>query len=250
MAKNDRTVKSDATLFAIIEELVNLGSGGATEIANELNISKSTVHRHLKTLETYGYAVNRDGKYELSVDWFHWGIQVRSNQALYKAAKQELTNLAEETGLTVWCGVERDGRILYIAGKAKDPVLDLDTVVGFWNNLHTTACGKAILAHLPEARIKEIFDNRIFSNETTYNNVDEKDLRYELELIRMRGYSTNIGEDITGIYGVGAPIIIDNRVVGGISIGDSMEGIQEYDIKNYSEQIKRAASRIEEIMAK
>ncbi|WP_082146831.1 helix-turn-helix domain-containing protein [Halostagnicola sp. A56] len=72
-------VKSDQTLFTIIEALDHLGQAGVTDLANYTGKSKSSVHKHLKTLDKGHYVVKDRGQYRLSFKFLHFGGSVRSN---------------------------------------------------------------------------------------------------------------------------------------------------------------------------
>lgn len=51
----------------IVKCLCDTGGARVTEIANEVGISKGTVHRHLATLEQNGYAVKDGTEYRLGL---------------------------------------------------------------------------------------------------------------------------------------------------------------------------------------
>lgn len=86
-------------------------------------------------------------------------------------------------------------------------------------HLHVTAAGKAILAHLPEERTREIVDRRGLPPKTDATITDEETLLEELKEIRSRGIAINRGENIDGIRAVGAPVRgADRNVIGAFSV--------------------------------
>lgn len=245
---NGRLVKSDETLLQIVEELARSEQIGVTKLANRLDLTKSTTHRHLQTLATKGYAVNNNGTYQLSHQWFHLGTTVRSQRRFYQAAKSEIRSLAEETGKTVWCAIEEEGRLMFIDGAGSNPTHNPDLLIGHWSPLTNTAAGKAILAHLSKTQITEILKDSSSTVEKQ-TNIPSPDLLDELEEVQNQGYSVNRGEHISGIYALSMPIIVDERVFGAISVASPSTELLTEDqryvinlLRSTVEQIERTLS--------
>lgn len=241
-----RFVKSDESLFKIIEELEKTGSAGATELSERLDLSASTIHRHLQTMEKCGYAVNLNGEYKLSLHLFSLGSTIRLRQTFYQLSKEEMKNLAERTGETVWCVMEEQGRAMFIAGHARDPALNLDFMIGEWKDLHTSSAGKAILAHQPQDRIEEITEKYLGAGGTENTIMDPETLLKELEYIRTQGYAVNRGEHITGIHGIGMPVFVDNDVIGALSIAGTKSQLVDENRDEVLEQLSTTVENIEQ----
>ncbi len=156
MSGNGSLVGADETLLRIVGALTESGPAGVTELAERLDLTKSTTHRHLKTLAAHGYAINDGGTYRLSHQWFHVGTVVKSRQPFYVAAKQPLRDLADRTGETAWAAIEEGGRLMFVNGAGSNPTHNPDLLVGDWSPITRTAAGKAILAYLPDDRLDEI----------------------------------------------------------------------------------------------
>lgn len=60
MADGPYPVGATATAVRVIEALAERGETGVTELARELDLSKSAVHKHLRTLERLGYVISED----------------------------------------------------------------------------------------------------------------------------------------------------------------------------------------------
>lgn len=115
--------------------------------------------------------------------------------------------------------VEEHGKgvCLYVA--YGDRAVNTPLYVGHRSELHHTAVGKAILAHVPEPRAREIAAERGLEAKTEHTITDEERLFEQLEGVRTRGIAFNEGETIPGLVGVGAPIIDrDGEVLGALSI--------------------------------
>lgn len=54
-------VKATTRTLEVVKALKHLNRAGVTELATELNLSKSVVHNHLSTLIEHEYVVKEDG---------------------------------------------------------------------------------------------------------------------------------------------------------------------------------------------
>lgn len=71
---------------------------GPAELAERLDIPKSTAHYYLRTLEATGYVVKRDRKYHLGFRFLSVGGRLRNHNRVFQAARSEVRRLAVETG--------------------------------------------------------------------------------------------------------------------------------------------------------
>jgi DNA-binding IclR family transcriptional regulator len=238
-------VGADETLFRIVEAMAEAGPVGVTEVAKRLDLTKSTAHRHLQTLEAHGYAVNDNGTYRLSHQWFHIGTAVKTRQPFYAASKEAVENLAERTQKTAWCAIEENGKLMFVNGAGSNPTHNPDLLVGDWSSIIHTAAGKAILAHLPEDRLSEIVDAAPADD----GSLSPTELRKELEYVRSRGYAVNQGEDISGIYAIGMPVVADERVFGSLSVASPSDALVTDDRDETLEYLASAVDRVEDVLA-
>lgn len=216
-----RTVKAVDTALNIVEALCDLNGATVTELGDQLDLSTSAVHTHLQTLETRGY-VTRDGyNYRPSLRFFRIGEQVkRDHVQIYEAGREEIKELAEDTGGYGWIMVEERSQGLYVyKQRGNDAVETGNFPPGQSTPLHCTACGKAILAHLPEERVDEIVRTNGM-DAITPNTITGRDkLRTHLEEIREQGYALSSEESVHGIRSVAAPVLTaDQKVLGAIGI--------------------------------
>lgn len=210
-----RTIKSDERVFDIVEHIHKQGSVGVTDLADELDIAKSTAHAHLNTLSQRGYVVNENGQYRIGLQFLRHGIQARDSYGLYTIAQEKVKQLAKKTDERSWCLVEENGVAFYLCGATGAHPVHLPVKVGEWVYLHQIAAGKAILAHLPENQVRRILDRYGLSAKTEHTITDEDELFSELETIRDRGYAFNNQESLRGLHAVSAPICDDNGIAQG-----------------------------------
>lgn len=217
-AKNP--VKSVETATGILEALKEREGATVTELTDDLEITKGTVHNHLSTLAAQRYVVKRDGEYHLGTLFFEYGEYVKDqHERILDLAVPEIEKLASETGELGNLLVEEHGQGIYLYRATGDEALNLDTGVGASVDLHNTALGKAILAFTPKERVEAILDRHGMKG-TTENTITDREEFFEaLERVRDRGVALDLEERVIGVQCVAAPIQTkDGRVLGAISI--------------------------------
>ncbi|WP_418279838.1 IclR family transcriptional regulator [Halorubrum sp. DTA98] len=241
-----QTVQAVETTFAVIDVLQRRDGAGVTEIATELGLSKSSVHKHLATLVNQRCVVKDDGEYRLGLELFQYGSYVRDQYDVFHKAKPRVRELAEETGEMVWLIVEENGMAMYLFGDGGSLDINVDSLVGTWTHLHLNSGGKAILSELPEERVRAIVDDYGLPKRTSETITDVDDLLAELERTRERGYALNLEEDLKGIHAIGAPIVHRNEVQGALSIAGAATRLTEQRCHDeYADRLLTAVNDLE-----
>lgn len=199
-------IGSTKTSFRIIEQIKENKQAGISEVADQLDLPKSTVHRHVKTLEELGYLFQENGSYRLGLRFLDLGDQSRSQQDLFTIAKPEVDELIEDTDERAQVMVEENGYGVYIYQTKGKRAVKTDSHTGTRVLLHGTAVGKSYLAFLPDERVAEILDETGLPAITSETITDRDELLAELETVRQRGVAFNDEEKTVGMRAVGAPI--------------------------------------------
>lgn len=221
------TVKATRTGFKIIEMLAREDGGRVTEIAAELGLAKSTVHRHLATLDDLEYVVKDGDEYRIGFRFLELGEQTRKRSDTYQIAKKKVNKIAEQTDERAQFVVEEHGKAVYVFGETGEHAVQTNSEIGKYRPLQSMAAGKAILAFLPEARVEEIIHQHGLPALTENTITDEVELYEELEEIRKRGYSINNQETIPGLRAIGVPIECpDGGVFGAFSVSGPTHRVQ------------------------
>ncbi|MBB6646164.1 IclR family transcriptional regulator [Halobellus ruber] len=213
------TVGATETSFAILSYLKEQSGANVTEIATGLDLSKSTVYNHLRTLNRLGYVAKEDKRYHLGLKFLDLGNAARDRQDLYEVAKGEIDDLVSTIGEHGYVMVEEMGRGVYIYQSKTARGIQTDSHIGTTVDLHATAVGKAYLAHLPEDRRASILDDLDLPSRTESTYTDRDRLEAELEAVRRQGVAFNNEERFVGLRAVGAPVLgPDDEVLAAISI--------------------------------
>jgi DNA-binding IclR family transcriptional regulator len=220
-------VRTTVRSFEIVEFLKENHGAGVTETAEALDMSKGVVHNHLSTLESIGFVIKEDEEYSLSLRFLELGEYQRNQMRLYQIGREQVEELAAETGELVNLATEEHGRCVYLSLSRGEKAVELDTYAGHRPHLHNTALGKAILAHLPESRTIEILDHLGMPRSTEHTITDRDTLFDELDEIRDQGVAFDRQERLTGLRCIAAPITKNNgEVAGAISVSGPMTRFQ------------------------
>ena len=198
------------------------------EISKELNISKSTVHRYLHTLERLGDVERNDREN------YHRGSTILSlagnylnNLDLPNIAEVYMRELSERTLETFHLAVPSGIEVVYIAKGNSRKSIQMIAQIGSRMPMYCTSLGKSMLAHLPEDRFNSVIAGGLLPRtRNTFDNPD--DLMGDLEKIRKVGYAIDNIENEEGVRCIGAPIFDHSRkIVGAVSISGPADRITE-----------------------
>lgn len=198
-----RRVKSVETAFELIDRLQALGGATPAQLTEELDLSKSSVHNYLTTLEMEGYVVNDAGRYRLGLRFLTHGTAAKNMAGVERPIIQTLQSTAEELSQSTWWVTEELGRGYFLEYADADDELPVYGSVGKRSYLHTHAMGKAVLAMSSEEYVELVADFHGLPEQTRRTTTDLEELLDELESIRERGFAVSEGEAVLGILSVG-----------------------------------------------
>jgi DNA-binding IclR family transcriptional regulator len=235
----DRRVKSANTTFDIIETIHELDGAGVTAIAESLGLAKSTVHDHLSTMVDKEYLIKEGSSYQLGLKFLTHGIHARDHLGVLPTVQPHLEQVASETGEIAWFLVEEYGRGVYLSKAKGDRAVQPYGTVGDRVDLHGIAAGKAILAHLPEPRVRGIIDEHGLEPQTSETVTDPDRLLEELESIREQGIAFNDEESIVGHRAVASPIRPADGLLGAIVVSGPKKRLQD---ERFTEELPELVS--------
>ncbi|MFB6219495.1 MAG: IclR family transcriptional regulator [Halobacteriaceae archaeon] len=246
-----RTVKAVANTLEIIKTIREQNGATVSELADRLELSASSVCPHLATLEEHGYVVQRGDTYQLGPQFLSLGDYVRNHYSIYRQARSEVDSLARETGECAHFIIEHQGREYTVYEAFGDDAVGMDFYVENREKprpqLHCTAAGKAILAHLPDVRVEQIIADNGLPAPTDNTITDPDELRAELEVVRERGYAVNDEEEVARLRAVGSPILGANgEVLGSVSISAPTSRLDDEALHGeFAELVIEASNLIE-----
>lgn len=229
MATTPTRLRTTELSLRILEVVQERGGARLGEVGDRVDVSKSTVYKHLETLEANEFLVKEGDAYYVSLKFLNFGEHARSRKRSYELAGEAVRELTERTNEEADFVVEEHGRIMtlshtYHEGNTYVEDFSLNNPIsrgrnGTYYYMHNTASGKAILASLPASRVEEIVDKWGLPAATD-DTITERDRLFdELATIRERGYALDDEEFTDGLRSVGTAVLYpDDRVVGALSV--------------------------------
>ncbi len=191
-----------------------------TQIAEQIGMNKSTVHRLLATLEGKRF-VQRDpatGMYSLGIRILQMAYLTLEHNDLRPIAAPFLRQLNELYRETVHLAVLDDADVLFLDVIESPQRVKLAAAVGQRLPGFATAAGKAILAFMPEERARQVLE-RGMPQYTRNTPQSPEAFLADLQAVRQRGYALDKEELEEGINAIAAPILDrDNCPIATVSI--------------------------------
>lgn len=240
-------VKSAETLFRLIDHLRANDEMGVTELATEMEMSKSAVHKHLQTLSACDYVINENGRYQLGFKFLTLGGQIRDQDPICQCARPVVEDLADRTNQNT-AFVIREGCHGIFAYVSNDRYGLRETVpLGNRYPLHQNASGKAILSTLSDEEVERIVDEIELPGQTPNTITERAALFDELDTIRERGYATSEAERIEGVQSIAAAVEAPKSDrVGALSLaGPNNEQLRRKIDEEYAETVVEMANELE-----
>lgn len=199
-------IKSNETLFELIDTLKQLDGAGITELATRMGVSKSTIYRHLTTLENHEFVVREGQEFRLSLKFLDYGGYVRRTNEMANQIRPRIEKLADETGELSAYVTEEYGQGVFVFRGIGDKAVGTDGGIGKRFHLHSLAAGKAILAEFSPERVDAIIETHGLSAYTDNTITEADELREELDTVRDRGFAIDRQEHLKGLHAVAAPV--------------------------------------------
>lgn len=190
------------------------------EISAATGWNKSSIYKLLLTLDYHGLLA-RDPvtrKYALGTALMEFGRSVLNGFDLRHVARPCLKALAQFTGESVAVSMLQGTRMTLVEVEESAAQVRIALAVGMTTPATATSHGKAVLAHLPESRLKEILEIEGLVKSTRRSITDPGLYRAELDAVRKRGYATECEEFEEGIAGISAPVFSVQGVIGALLV--------------------------------
>jgi DNA-binding IclR family transcriptional regulator len=245
-----RTIKAVERASDIIYLFEDEGELTLTEIANELDVSKSTVHTYLRTLSQECFLAKDKDTYRLSLRYLSLSERVKNRISIYEDVKQEVDVLAEKPDERAQFAKLEEDMVVFIYRSKSQNAIPTTLSLGQYVYPHSVAVGKAIMAYLPDHRVDEIIDQNGLPKQTENTITDPDELKQQLDKVRERNYSISDSERLRGVRCIGTPIRDDSgRVLGAISISGPTRRMSDERIGTELEDILLQSANVIEVNA-
>lgn len=216
-------VREDAGPRAILrvpEVLMAVAGSGAGiamgELAQDLKLPKTSLHRLLRTLENGGFVVRTGGLYRPGPESFRLAAalsQAAPSAQFPACARPVLATLAEETGETVMLSVlsEKLTESIYLEVIESASPLRFSMRAGNRRPLYSVASGKAMLA-FQSADQQQRYLERVEFFPFTQETSSKDEMLALLRRVRERGVVYDRNGIVDGASGVASPVLNQESV--------------------------------------
>ena len=178
---------------------------GVTDIAADMNLTKSNTHRLIGTLQSLGYVSQEaDRRYRCTMKAWRLGNAIIGNVNLTRLAAPAMRALAMQTSETVHLCVLDGLQVLHIEEIESEQEIRIHTQRGVNSPLHCVAAGKILLAFNYDSMRAAVGAKLHRFTPRTITSL--KKLDAELEKVRDTGLAFNLGEFQENVGGIAAPI--------------------------------------------
>ena len=244
--RRNNFVQSVDRAITVMEFLSRRGWSGVTEVAEELDIHKSTAYRLLATLRDRGMAEQDAAteKYRLGFGLVMLASSVTADLDIARCSRLVCDRLAEQTRETATVAVlEGDDAIIIQQSTSDFSALSVDWS-GRHTPLHATAAGKVFLYHMPEDQRSRILEKPL-QGYTDSTIVDSKILLDQVQASQRNGYWYTEEELEVGLNAVATPIRdADGVVVAAASVSGPAFRLPEGSFEEVGGLISEAAAEI------
>jgi IclR family acetate operon transcriptional repressor len=234
-------VQSLERAFELLELLTDAGGAlGLSQLSSSSGLPLATIHRLMGTLVRMGYLRRGSSRrYVLGPRLIRLGET--ASRMLGSWARPHLAELVELTGETANLATLEGDTVVYLAQVPGRHSMRVSTEPGRRLDPHCTAVGKAMLAQLPEAQVRDIL-RRTGMAVRTANTITDPDLLIaHLGVIRHQGYAVDEGEQEVGVRCVAAAVP-DAPGMAAISVSGPQARINEAALKAIVPALQRVAA--------
>lgn len=236
--------------LAILELLSEQPEGlELREIAQRLELPKSSAHNLVQTLLSARYIQQIDQRYQLTFKTFEVGSAVVKTTDVTQVLRQYMQQAFAECNETMHCGVQVERDVLYIDKIESTQSIRMTSQVGSRLPLYATAMGKAFLAQMNDEEVRALYADAALSPLTERTITDVDALIAQLQEIRSRGWASEHQENSPNVCCVSVAILDrDGRAAWALSISAPSFRMTEDAEQSCAALLLRAKRRIERVL--
>ena len=218
-----------------------------TDLSQSAALPPSTAHRLLGTLAAHDLVAfdETTQTWTIGIEALRIGMAFQRRNNILAAGRPAMTALMEATGETVNMAMLDKFQVVFVTQVECEAPIRAFFRIGERRHAYASGIGKALLAHLPPARLDALLRSETFARLTPATLCTPADLRADLEVIRQRGWSLDNEEATPGMRCIAAPVFnAYGEARAGISLSGPASRISPDRIETLAVQVKTAADAI------
>lgn len=217
---------------------------GVSEIAHELNLPKSAVHRMLTSLLSTGFIEKSEptGRYRLGAKAVEFGLAALGTPGIRESVLPVMEELSRDTQETVTLSARIGGERVYVGQIEGPTTVRMKVNIGARYPLYAGASGRAILSFLPHGERNAYLTVTTLAALTRETIVTRDELESEIRSVRRRGYAVSRGERDPWAAAVAAPVLTSRgRVIESLSVCGPRQRFDPRHVRECGDAVRRAA---------
>ncbi|MEH7081709.1 IclR family transcriptional regulator [Neobacillus drentensis] len=179
-----------------------------TRLAEQVGLTKGTLHRLLSTLSNMNYVVKDEetDKYKLGLQVLFLSRNLLNQSNIVTIAKPFLEKLVQEVNETVHLCIEDRGEVIYIDKIESNQTIRMYSRIGSRAPMYRTAVGKILLSDMSPDKFEDIVSNITFIPKTPTTITSKEELIKEIEMVKLQAYALDNAENEEVLRCIASPI--------------------------------------------
>ncbi len=247
-------VQSVARAAALLELVADAGPQGlgVTEMAQGLGVAKSTALSLSRTLAHAGLLRSLDvgARYGLGLNLLRLGDLASQQTSIGELGLPVLHQLSQATGMTARLAINENGYPIFLERVDGGGPVRFHAPLGQREEPHCTAAGKAILAQMDEASVRQLIEEAGMRVHTPKTLRSVEELLHDLERARQVGFALDDEEEAEGVFCVGAAFFDhQGRCAGALSVTDLKLDVPLREVQALGQSVHAHAERLTTILS-
>lgn len=233
--------------LVILEALARRHAATLSDLATDVDMPPSTVHRILATLQNHGFADFDTGHqvWAIGIGAFRVGSTYLARSNLIEASQKIMRALMEKTGETSNLGIADDGHIVFISQVETHNPIRAFFRSGTRSPMHSSGIGKAILANMPNREVAHIVSSYGQPEFTPHTRTTPEALFADLAEIARRGWAFDDQERHIGMRCIAAAIYnAQGETIAGLSVSGPSARFTDETLGTTGALVREAADQV------
>lgn len=192
-----------------------------SRLAEQVGLTKSTVHRLLATLTNMNYTIKDEetDKYKIGLQVLFLSRNLINNINVVTIAKPFLEKLCQEVNETIHLCIEDRGEVIYIDKIESNQTIRMYSRIGSRAPIYCTAVGKVLLSGMDQDKKNETISKMKFIPKTPTTITSKEEFLEEIEKVDSQGYALDNSENEASLMCIAFPIFDHNgKIIASFSV--------------------------------
>lgn len=252
MIEDASRIPTNLRMLLIFEALATSGRPMTpSELGEEIDLPKPTLHRLCTTLESEGFLIrdHNNGRLRPARRTRVMALGLQQVSRLHIARRMVLKTVASKIEETCNVAAPTAAGMTYLDRVDTPWPLRFQLPVGTEVPFHCTASGKLFLASFTDADLKPLLETMELAPEGPNSITDEDTFRAEIETIRQAGYSWDNQEFMAGMIAFAVPVVdLEGRFVCAVAFHAPIQRIDFETGRGHVPTLREGAESIQAIL--